>query len=100
MRSGPTRRATFGFGAALAAADLVVQLDVYGARELPIAGVSGELVAAAIPPGTEVTYQPSFVAAASTVAELVRPGDLVITMGAGDVTMLGPELLRVLAGDR
>jgi len=86
-----------GFGEALALADLVVQLDVYGAREQPLPGVSGELIVAAVPAGTaQVVYQPSFAAVASTVAALVRPGDLVITMGAGDVTMLGPEILRLL----
>ncbi len=92
-----TRTFAAEFGTALALADLVVQLDVYGAREQPLTGVSGELIVAAVPPGTaEVVYQPSYAAAASTVAGLVRPGDLVITMGAGDVTMLGPEILRLL----
>ncbi len=94
-----SRTQTFAaeFGRALAAADLVVQMDVYGARERPRAGVSGRLIADAVPTGTaEVVYQPSYGETAATVADLVRPGDLVITMGAGDVTMLGPELLALL----
>jgi hypothetical protein len=45
----------------------------------------------------QTLYVPSWSQAAPTVAALVRPGDLVITVGAGDVTMVGPELLRLLA---
>ncbi len=86
-------------GAGLAQAEVVVVMDVYGAREDPIPGVSGELVAkAATAAGAEVHYVPSWSAVASTVAELVRPGDLVLTIGAGDVTMIGPEILRLLEG--
>ena len=61
-----SRTAAFadGFGAALAAADVVVVLDVYGAREDPQPGISGELVADAVPPGTaRVHYEPSLSAA-------------------------------------
>lgn len=84
------------FGAALAAADLVVVLDVYGAREDPAPGVTGELIAAAVPDRAAVLYHPSRPTAAAFVAGVVRPGDLVITMGAGDVTAIGPELLTRL----
>jgi UDP-N-acetylmuramate--alanine ligase len=95
-----SRTATFAdaFGRALAGADVVVVLDVYGAREDPAPGVSGALVAEAIPAGgTEVHYVPDFAAVPARVAALLRPDDLVITMGAGDVTSLGPELLDELA---
>jgi UDP-N-acetylmuramate--alanine ligase len=95
-----SRTQTFAteFGTALGAADLVVQMDVYGAREKPQPGISGQLIVDAIPRGnTTVVYEPSVEATASTAAGLVRPGDLVITMGAGDVTMIGPELLRLLS---
>ena len=89
------------FGRALAGADIAVVLDVYGAREDPRTGVSGRLIADAVPPGrAQVEYEPSMDRAPSEVARLVRPGDLVLTMGAGDVTMLGPELLQALAGVR
>jgi UDP-N-acetylmuramate--alanine ligase len=55
------------------------------------------LIADAVPPGTaEVHYLPSLARVPGDVAELLRDGDLVITMGAGDVTMLGPELLAEL----
>ncbi|MGE2713720.1 UDP-N-acetylmuramate--L-alanine ligase [Mycolicibacterium litorale] len=91
-----SRTETFAreFGAALSAADQVFVLDVYGAREQPIAGVSGASVAEHV--SAPVTYLPDFSAAADRVAQAVRPGDVVVTMGAGDVTMLGPEILESL----
>jgi UDP-N-acetylmuramate--alanine ligase len=91
-----SRTATFAreFGAALDAADQVFVLDVYGAREQPIAGVSGATVAGHV--GVPVTYVPDFSAVAAEVAAAARPGDVVITMGAGDVTMLGGEILTEL----
>ncbi|WP_414635577.1 UDP-N-acetylmuramate--L-alanine ligase [Actinophytocola sp.] len=85
------------FAAALALADEVVVLDVFGAREAPEPGVSGALIAGAIDlPKERVHYEPSFERVPALVAGLVEDGDLVITMGAGDVTMLGPELLAEL----
>ncbi|ORA32495.1 UDP-N-acetylmuramate--L-alanine ligase [Mycobacterium aquaticum] len=91
-----SRTATFAgdFGAALDAADEVFVLDVYGAREQPIAGISGATVAGHV--GVPVTYVPDFSAVAAEVAASARPGDVVITMGAGDVTMLGSEILTEL----
>jgi UDP-N-acetylmuramate--alanine ligase len=82
------------FGEALAAADMVFVLDVYGAREQPMAGVSGALVAEHV--SAEVRYLPDFSQVAEQVAGAALPGDVVITMGAGDVTMLGPEILTAL----
>ncbi|MDR0285132.1 MAG: UDP-N-acetylmuramate--L-alanine ligase [Propionibacteriaceae bacterium] len=85
------------FGRALAAADEVVVLDVYPAREDPIPGVTGELVAeAAARHGGRVHYVPEFGAAVDGLLSLVRPGDLVLTVGAGSVTTLGPALLARL----
>ena len=94
-----SRTATFAteFGAALGTADLVVVLDIYGAREDPRPGVTGELITAAVPAGPDVRYHPERSTAARFVAEIVRAGDLVITMGAGDVTAIGPQLLTLLA---
>ena len=81
------------FGAALAAADRVVVTDVYGAREAPVPGVSGELVAAAARSYCrEVEYAPSLEEAAAYVAGRAGPGDVVLTLGAGDITKL-PDLL-------
>ena len=82
------------FGQALNGADEVFVLDVYGAREQPIAGVSGATVAEHV--SVPVTYVPDFSAVADRVADAAQPGDVVVTMGAGDVTMLGQEILASL----
>lgn len=85
------------FGVALGLADEAVVLDVYGAREDPEPGVSGALVADEVTlPAEHVHYVPHRADVPATVARVARPGDLVITMGAGDVTVLGPEILREL----
>ena len=85
------------FGAALGLADVAVVLDVYGAREDPEPGVTGRLVADAVPAGeTEVVYAEEYDRVPELVAGLARPGDIVITLGAGDVTKLGPRILEVL----
>ena len=92
-----TRTFADAFGAALGLADEVVVLDVYGAREDPEPGVTGALVAGAVPPPAErVHYVPRWAEVPAVLAGLARPGDLVLTMGAGDVTVLGPEVLREL----
>ena len=83
------------FGAALGLADEVVVLDVFPAREDPIPGVTGELVAKAVPHG-RVTYEADGNAVAGRVAAIAAPGDVIITMGAGDVTRLGPKILGLL----
>lgn len=96
-----SRTAAFasGFGAALALADVVVVMDVYGAREDPVPGVTGALVSAAVPLGAaQVVFEPSWTAVPAAVVAHCAPGDLVVTLGAGDVTMIGPEVLRLLAG--
>ena len=88
------------FGAALAAADEVLVMEVYSAGEDPIPGVSGGTVAQAVPlPPGRVTFERSWVAVAEHMAGLARPGDVILTLGAGDVTMLGPELLHTLEPD-
>jgi len=84
-------------GRALAAADAVVVTDVYAAREAPLAGVSGELVLdAARAVGAQTDWVPNRDDLAVRLAELARPGDVVLTMGAGDVTWVGRDLLRLL----
>lgn len=90
------------FGSALAAADVAVVMDVYGAREDPEPGVTGELVSTAVPATgphgpVEALYEPVWDRVPSRVTELARPGDVVITLGAGDVTRLGPLILDLLA---
>jgi UDP-N-acetylmuramate--alanine ligase len=92
-----TRAFAAEFGKALGLADEVVVLEVYGAREDPEPGVNGGLVADAVPlPGERVHYEPRWADVPAVVAGLARAGDLVITMGAGDVTVLGPEILLEL----
>ena len=91
-----SRTATFAkeFGAALDGADRAVVLDVYAAREQPLPGVSGATVAEHV--SVPVTYIADLSAVARAVAEMAGPGDVVVTMGAGDVTMLGPEIIAEL----
>ena len=87
------------FGSALALADVVVVADVYGAREDPLPGVSGALVAdAATRAGApSVTYVAHRADLAEAVAALVQPGDDVVTMGAGDITLLAGELVALIS---
>jgi UDP-N-acetylmuramate--alanine ligase len=88
------------FGAALARADDVVVMEVYAAGEEPVPGATGATVAAAVPlPAEQVLFEPSWSAVPAALAERARPGDLVLTLGAGDVTLVGPEVLRLLGGD-
>jgi UDP-N-acetylmuramate--alanine ligase len=82
------------FGHALDVADEVFVLDVYGAREQPLPGVSGASVAEHV--GGPVHYVPDFSAVPAAVAAAAGPGDVIVTMGAGDVTMLGPEIVTAL----
>ncbi|MDT5151232.1 MAG: UDP-N-acetylmuramate--alanine ligase [Mycobacterium sp.] len=91
-----SRTQTFAreFGQALSLADEVFVLDVYAAREQPIAGVSGAGVAEHV--SVPVRYVPDFSAVADLVAGSARPGDVVVTMGAGDVTLLGREILAAV----
>jgi UDP-N-acetylmuramate--alanine ligase len=90
-----TRMFAAELGAALGLADAAIVLDVYAAREDPEPGVTGELVAAAVP-GGRGRFVPDKGQVLALVADLARPGDVVLTMGAGDVTTLGPRLLEVL----
>jgi UDP-N-acetylmuramate--alanine ligase len=83
------------FGAALDLADKIVVLDVYAAREDPEPGVTGALIADAVP-GGRALFVPDRAHVAPLISQLARPGDLVLTMGAGDVTALGPELVEAL----
>ncbi|MEH0147610.1 UDP-N-acetylmuramate--L-alanine ligase [Corynebacterium sp. Q4381] len=85
------------FAEALSLADACVLLDIYGARETPVEGVSSRIIAERMDAATEVRLEPDFSAAPATVRSLTRPGDMVFTMGAGSVTLLGDEILAELA---
>lgn len=88
------------FGVALRLADEAIVMDVCGDREDPIPGVTGQLVADAVPAGTAtVTYQPDWDATAATVAARAVSGDLVITLGCGDVTKVAPLIVAELERD-
>lgn len=87
------------FGEAFGDADRVVLLDVYSAGEAPVPGVSGKTLVDSVlrrHPRTRLAYFPHRSSVADYVARRVRPGDLVLTMGAGDVTAMGPEIVRAL----
>ena len=80
-------------GDALAAADVVVVTEVYAARESPIPGVSGGQVAeAAERAGADTIFEADRDALTDRVASVIRRGDVVLTLGAGDITRLGPAL--------
>jgi UDP-N-acetylmuramate--alanine ligase len=86
-------------GWALSAADVAVVTEVYPAREQPIPGVTGRLVLeAAVAGGATAEWVPQRSDLVDALAGLVREGDLVLTMGAGDVTQAGPALLARLGG--
>jgi UDP-N-acetylmuramate--alanine ligase len=85
-------------GRALAAADLVIVTEVYAAREQPIAGVSGRRVAdAAVGAGADAAFEPVRSEVGRRVFQALRPGDVVLTLGAGDITRVAPELVRWLS---
>jgi UDP-N-acetylmuramate--alanine ligase len=83
------------FGAALGLADEALVLDVYAAREDPEPGVTGMIVAAEVP-GGRGRFILDAAMVPDVIAGLAKPGDLVLTMGAGDVTTLGPMIVAAL----
>lgn len=94
-----TRHLGGAIGEALAAADLTIVTDVYGAREDPEPGVTGKLVVdglLATRPRARVAYLPKRADVPPYVAQRARPGDTVLLIGAGDVTMLADEILHAL----
>jgi UDP-N-acetylmuramate--alanine ligase len=95
-----TRHLARELGAALSAADAVAVTEIYAAREEPVEGVSGKLVVDAVSevrPGLPVAWTPSVESGASFIARRARPGDVVLTIGAGDVDRAVPLLLEALA---
>jgi UDP-N-acetylmuramate--alanine ligase len=85
-------------GRALAAADLVFVTEIYAAREQPMPGVSGQQVAeAAERAGAKARFEPARSDVGRRVYEQLRPGDVVLTLGAGDITRVAPELVQRLS---
>jgi UDP-N-acetylmuramate--alanine ligase len=101
-----TRDFAAELAAALSPADIVMVMDVYAAREDPMPGVTGALIADQLvlghgrgdKVGESVRFVPSWSDVAPLVARIAMAGDLILTVGAGDVTMIGPEILRLLGG--
>ena len=86
------------FGAALAHADAIFLTEIYPSREKPIEGVTSDLVERAVrAAGSHVAWRGQRDALAQALVGAVRDGDVVLTMGAGDITKTGPELLARLA---
>jgi UDP-N-acetylmuramate--alanine ligase len=92
-----TRHLAQELGEALSAADAVCVTEIYRAREEPVEGVTGKLVVDALRPGLRAGWAPSVEDGAKLVASWARSGDLVLTVGAGDVERAGPLVLEVLA---
>ncbi len=91
------------FGRSFDGADRVVLMDVYSAGEAPIPGVGGRTLLEATlgqRPRARAAYLPHRADVVPYLVDRVRDGDLVMTMGAGDVTTLGPELVAALKGNR
>jgi UDP-N-acetylmuramate--alanine ligase len=86
------------FGRSFFNADVLVLTDVYPAREEPIQGVSGEIIANAAKSfgHKQVHYVPDKSAVPAFLLELKQPGDMIITMGAGDIWKYGEEFIRRL----
>jgi UDP-N-acetylmuramate--alanine ligase len=86
------------FATAFRDADSLMVLDIYAASEQPIPGVTGEVLADRITEigGQEALYVPSFEEAAEFASRAAKPGDLVLTLGAGSIAQLGPQVLEQL----
>lgn len=89
-----TRQFAAEFARALELADTVTVLDIYPAREDPIAGVTSELITSRLRPVG--AYQPDPATAVEKVLQATVPGDIVLTVGAGDVTRYGPQIVAAL----
>jgi UDP-N-acetylmuramate--alanine ligase len=83
------------FGAAFTDADSVVILPIYAASEEPLPGITAELLAQRIK-GPVARFAPDFPAAVSAIVETAREGDLILTLGAGSVSQIGPQILAAL----
>lgn len=85
------------FGQALGLADYVVVLEVFAPGEEPIPGASGSTMANNVPlPTEQVVFEPSWSKVPAHLVEYAQPGDIVLTLGAGDIGMMCPEILTLL----
>lgn len=93
-RYSRTKAFAENFAIALDAADKTWVLEVYGAGEAPLPGVSGSSIVRGMKHGN---FEPNFLAVVSQVVEEARPGDVILTLGAGDVNSLAPLILDSLS---
>jgi UDP-N-acetylmuramate--alanine ligase len=91
-----TRHLGRELGAALSTADAACVTEIYRAREEPVEGVSGKLVLDALRPGLRAGWASTVEDGARLVASWARPGDVILTVGAGDVERAGPLILQEL----
>ena len=96
-RYSRTKAFTDQFADALAIADSVWLLEIYAASEQPITGVTSANIAKLIP---HAKFEPNFISVIDEVARVAKPGDVIITLGAGDVSSLGPLILSALEEGR
>ena len=102
-RYSRTQALAASFGPAFDLADEVLVMDVFSAGETPVPGVTGKTVVKSIKdcrPGAAARYMPNRHDIVRHLAEVCRPGDAVLTMGAGDVTMLAPAIVEALGARR
>ena len=86
------------FGEALGLADFVVVLEVFAPGETPIPGASGSVMASNVPLSDEaVVFEPSWSAVPATLVENAKSGDIIMTLGAGDIGMMCPQILELLS---
>lgn len=88
------------FGQALGLADFVVVLEVFAPGETPIPGANGATMAGNVPlPANQVVFEPSWSSVPEHLAHAARPGDIIMTLGAGDIGMMCPTILDLLTSD-
>lgn len=92
-----SRTMTFAaeFGKALSLADVVIVLDIYGAREQPVEGIDSRIITSQVT-APLVRFEPHFMEVPEDIAQVAGPHDLVITMGAGSVTLLADQIISRL----
>jgi UDP-N-acetylmuramate--alanine ligase len=83
------------FSGAFVDADTVIVLPIYAASEEPIPGITGEVLAGRIQ-GPQVQFAPDFPSAVAAIVAQAKEGDLILTLGAGSVSQLAPQILAAL----
>ncbi len=98
-RYSRTKAFSEGFAKSLELADYTFLLEIYPASEAPIPGVTSSLIASKMNP-SKVSYEPSMPQVVEQIAKFAQPGDVIVTLGAGDVSSLGKLILAALEENR